>query len=174
MRNPLGHGSVLAKKKVFLEAGMYKNVGPAEDYDLWLRIFNYRFAAHPDVLYFWRVNQAGISQSKASEQAVLANKLRKNLSESAIIPKRSSFKIGYSYYVESMEYPKGASFKEDYAHDQLEIGKNYFIKKNYGEGMKQYISFLLLFPSSLRIIYRKIQRRVLKIVGQLKQRVAGK
>lgn len=174
IRNPLGHGSVLFRKKILLETGGYKEIGPAEDYDLWIRMYKHKFACHSDILYYWRVNPGGISQSKASEQADLARKLRKNLSENEIIPKLSSFMIIYRYFLESRKYPKGASFKNDYARDQLEIGKNYFIKNSYSEGVKQYATFLLLFPSSVRIIYSNIMRRMLSFAALIKRRVGGK
>jgi len=37
--NPIAHGSVMFTKKAFLEAGGYSgDVGPIEDYDLWIRM----------------------------------------------------------------------------------------------------------------------------------------
>lgn len=76
--NPFAHGSTLFLKDAVVKAGGYRgNVGPAEDYDLWLRLApSHVFAACPEILYKWRVNPRGLSHSNSGLQVSSAAKLR--------------------------------------------------------------------------------------------------
>jgi glycosyltransferase involved in cell wall biosynthesis len=56
VESPLVHPSVTFRKAVVEAAGRYQEMGWAEDYDLWLRLFlaGVRFAKLPEVLLDWR------------------------------------------------------------------------------------------------------------------------
>lgn len=172
VRNPLGHGSIIVKKSVIEEVGAYKNVGPAEDYDLWLRMFRYRFTAHPDVLYSWRVNPLGISQSKELQQANLALKLRIKLRSNEEIPGQSSLSIIKTYY--SSRYPNQSTFKNSYANDQFELGTIFLGENEYLKAIKQFTVFLILVPSCITITYNKIKQLVRFFARKTKRAIAGK
>jgi glycosyltransferase involved in cell wall biosynthesis len=79
--NPLCHGSVVMDKAAVVAAGGYQDVGPIEDYELWVRLFEHgaRFASIPEALYRWRNNPAGISSSAPERQLKLTHKVRAGL-----------------------------------------------------------------------------------------------
>lgn len=76
--NPFAHGSTLIKREAITSVGGYSDdVGPAEDYDLWLRLApNHTFAAPKEILYKWRMNPGGISYTSSASQVACANNLR--------------------------------------------------------------------------------------------------
>jgi len=56
VESPFAHPSVVFRREVVTSAGGYRDVGWAEDYDLWMRLAarGVRFARIPDILFFWR------------------------------------------------------------------------------------------------------------------------
>ncbi len=56
VESPFAHPSVAFRREAILEAGGYRDMGWAEDYDLWLRLHRRgaRFARLPQVLLYWR------------------------------------------------------------------------------------------------------------------------
>jgi hypothetical protein len=56
VESPFVHPSVMFRKETVTGAGGYRDMGWAEDYDLWLRLAGagVRFARLPDTLFFWR------------------------------------------------------------------------------------------------------------------------
>lgn len=62
---PLCHPSVMLRRSALLEAGGYRDVPWAEDYDLWLRLDErgYRLAKVPEVLLRWRHRQGRATMS---------------------------------------------------------------------------------------------------------------
>ena len=80
--NQFGHGSVMFRAECFKEVGYYREeLGPVEDYDLWLRISDrYNIANIPEPLYKWRINIESISINKKALEdkcALLAIELAK-------------------------------------------------------------------------------------------------
>lgn len=55
IESPLAHPTVLVRKRVLTQAGGYRDMGWAEDYDLWLRLaaLGARFGKSPDILLDW-------------------------------------------------------------------------------------------------------------------------
>lgn len=56
VESPFVHPSVMFRREAVLAAGGYRDLGWAEDYDLWLRLAaaGVRFARLPQALFFWR------------------------------------------------------------------------------------------------------------------------
>ena len=56
VESPFVHPSVMFRKEAVLAVGGYRDMGWAEDYDLWLRLASAgsRFARLPHTLFFWR------------------------------------------------------------------------------------------------------------------------
>ena len=56
IESPIPHPSVLIRREALDAVGGYRDAGWAEDYDLWLRLFEagFRFAKVPEVLVYWR------------------------------------------------------------------------------------------------------------------------
>ncbi len=56
VESPFVHPSIMFRKEAVLAVGGYRDMGWAEDYDLWLRLASAgtRFARLPQTLFFWR------------------------------------------------------------------------------------------------------------------------
>jgi hypothetical protein len=56
VESPFVHPSVIMRKKLLESVDGYRDMGWAEDYDLWLRLAakDCRFAKIPETLFFWR------------------------------------------------------------------------------------------------------------------------
>lgn len=56
VESPFTHPTVMFRREVVTSAGGYRDMGWAEDYDLWLRLADagVRFASLPEVLFYWR------------------------------------------------------------------------------------------------------------------------
>jgi glycosyltransferase involved in cell wall biosynthesis len=56
VESPLAHPSVMVRREILMESGGWRDLGWAEDYDLWLRLFEagVRFAKVDRCLFFWR------------------------------------------------------------------------------------------------------------------------
>lgn len=63
--NPIAHGSVMFRTEAFIKAGGYSSeVGPVEDYDLWIRLASIGdFIYSPHSLFRWRMNPEGITHT---------------------------------------------------------------------------------------------------------------
>lgn len=75
VESPIAHPSVMFRKEAVALAGGYRDNGWAEDYDLWLRLFERgsRFAKIPRILLFWRESSNRLSRndSRYSSDAFL-------------------------------------------------------------------------------------------------------
>lgn len=74
--NPIAHGSVMFRRQAFIKAGEYSTeVGPVEDYDLWIRLAALGdFIYSPHSLFRWRMNPDGITHTNND---VMQNATRK-------------------------------------------------------------------------------------------------
>jgi glycosyltransferase involved in cell wall biosynthesis len=65
VESPLAHPSVMFRRETVLAAGGYRDMGWAEDYDLWLRLAakGVRFARLPQALLFWRDRPERLTRS---------------------------------------------------------------------------------------------------------------
>lgn len=67
VESPLVHPSVLLRARTVAAVGGYRDTGWAEDYDLWLRLFEAgaRFGKCPKVLTFWRDHPGRLTRTAA-------------------------------------------------------------------------------------------------------------
>lgn len=67
VESPLVHPSVMLRTAIVRGAGGYRDLGWAEDYDLWLRLFaqGARFGKHPKALTFWRDHAQRLTRTGA-------------------------------------------------------------------------------------------------------------
>jgi glycosyltransferase involved in cell wall biosynthesis len=69
-RDAWAHGSILLRRSAVLEAGGYRDVGPCEDYDLWLRLLDrgslVGVCAPP--LFTYRITGSGVSATASVRQ----------------------------------------------------------------------------------------------------------
>lgn len=83
LRNPFGHGSIMARLAAVKAAGGYSDLGPIEDYSLWTKIAaNHKIAAVPEFLYKWRINPKGISQTQSEIQLKQSEQIAKDFRQS--------------------------------------------------------------------------------------------
>ncbi len=65
VESPFAHPSVMFRKEPVVAVGGYRDMGWAEDYDLWFRLMQTgaRFARLPETLFFWRDHGQRVSRS---------------------------------------------------------------------------------------------------------------
>lgn len=69
--NPICHGSVLIRKKVLEDVGLYnESLRYAQDYELWLRMLHksYKFGAVPEFLYRYRLSPDSLAKFYAQRK----------------------------------------------------------------------------------------------------------
>ncbi len=73
------HPTVLIKKEIFDAVGGYRNFPCAQDYDLWLRLYDsgYRAAVVEEMLLLYRVRSNSISSKKGLQQFYTAEYIKK-------------------------------------------------------------------------------------------------
>ena len=67
IESPLAHPSAMIRLETLLEAGGWRDAGWAEDYDLWLRLFEsgVGFAKVERILFFWREHGSRLTRADA-------------------------------------------------------------------------------------------------------------
>lgn len=85
VESPLTHPSVMFRRDFVQSLGGYRDLGWAEDYDLWLRMARSgaRFARLPETLFYWRdhprrLTRSGNDYSLAAFRACKAHHLRRD------------------------------------------------------------------------------------------------
>lgn len=87
VQNPFAHGATMFIKDMALRAGLYVDIGPAEDYDLWVKLMSFgKFAYVEDIGYMYRINPEGISQKQYILQANVFRGINKRLKTKDIPP----------------------------------------------------------------------------------------
>ncbi len=76
LRNPIGHGSTMFRRKTIIEVGAYgangDTRGLAEDYELFLRLTKKgRFIALEASMYHWRINRKGLTSTQNKLMAAI-------------------------------------------------------------------------------------------------------
>lgn len=78
--NSFVHGSVMLRAKALKDIGGYKELCPAEDYDLWIRLSQIgELRATSEVIYTYTVNAVGITATKRPEQLQITKQLLSGL-----------------------------------------------------------------------------------------------
>ena len=79
-RNVLAHSGMTFRRDAVLDVGGYRDVGPAEDYDLWARLaVRYEIESLPQTLLRYRDNPAGISAAASDRQRQVTREIRRRL-----------------------------------------------------------------------------------------------
>lgn len=65
IESPVAHPSVMVRRELLIEIGGYRDVGWAEDYDLWLRLMDSgaTFAKVDQTLFFWREHSERLTRT---------------------------------------------------------------------------------------------------------------
>jgi glycosyltransferase involved in cell wall biosynthesis len=87
-RNVLGHAGMSFRRDEVVASDGYRDVGPAEDYDLWVRLStDHNIACLPDVLLRYRRNPAGVSNQSLSRQREAMLRVRDDLHQRRPMPR---------------------------------------------------------------------------------------
>jgi glycosyltransferase involved in cell wall biosynthesis len=166
VRNPFAHGSTMFLRESFMSAGSYSSaVGPAEDYDLWLKLSRLgRLVASKEILYRWRANHLGISYTKSEQQIASFESLRKAYAERYPPKLTLSFSRLVDYYRHLLAIsPYSQDLASQMAHEEVA-----YIGLLYGLAAKlaQFLQALMYFPKSCGGLLRSVVgkfRKVLKV-----------
>lgn len=78
VQNPFGHGAIMFSREAAIKANLYEDIGPAEDYDLWVKLMEKgRFGFVEQECYSWRVNPEGITQKESIRQQECVKRIQK-------------------------------------------------------------------------------------------------
>ena len=100
-RNIFPHGGMVFRRSAVMSVGGYREVGPAEDYDLWVRLAQrYELANVPDVLYRYRLTGTGMSLQSAEHQRETMRGIRHrlHLERPLSVSSRQIFRDGRSHH----------------------------------------------------------------------------
>lgn len=79
-RNVLPHAGMTFRRSAVLGVGGYRDVGPVEDYDLWVRLaLHHDLASLPETLLRYRVSPGGISGQAGERQRQATRDVRSRL-----------------------------------------------------------------------------------------------
>ena len=128
--NTIHHPTVMMKKEVFLNVGVYRDFPCAQDYDLWLRMLNKNcsFYMMPDKLLKYRIRNNSTTSSKRLLQVLTMNYIKKLHKERLHKHFDSYSKMNYHNYLKSKKY-----FDNFYINDLIEKRK---IFKNIQNNIK--------------------------------------
>lgn len=182
--NQFGHVSVMFRVECIKEVGYYREeLGPVEDYDLWLRISDrYNIANIPEPLYKWRLNIKSISVTKKALQdkyALLAIELAKE---------RRKLGKDKLQYLKKEEIDKllNELFSSDERQNKKETAKGYFSyglfllnRRDYKGSLKLLLKSFIIHPLCIKklnsllktLIILLLPVRIIKLLKILKRSI---
>ncbi|WP_249029451.1 glycosyltransferase family 2 protein [Tannockella kyphosi] len=156
----IAHSSVIFKKQAFQEAGGYRMLQPAEDYDLWLRFLSLhkKMRLIEEDLVIYRYRSQGVSSSNAYEQMLMTEYCRQLYQERVLKGYDSCSKESYLMFLNKQGI-KGDMKQYNKAFNMYLKGTSY-IKKGNPKG----ICYLLLSFKKPKVpiqcIHRYIKKRI--------------
>lgn len=164
VRNPFAHGSTMFLRDSFMAVGGYSSkVGPAEDYDLWLRLSRLgKFVASKEILYSWRANHHGISYTMSEQQIASSESLRKAYAKRYPPKLTLSFDRIRGYYRHLLTIsPYSQDLASQMAHEEV-----VYIGLLHGLAAKlaQFLQALMYFPKSYGELLRAVAGKLRKVL----------
>ena len=160
--NPFGHAGVVYRKDAVIKAGLYSgDVGPTEDYDLWVKLSSLgKMMSLPRVIFRYRENSAGISQTNRESQLSETRNIADNLwdKRSVHVENRGIITKKGRDYLNLKNSTIGIAFKNQYLYDRASIGVKMIRHKRYGEGIMQLLAVCLVGRSGLSAVKHKLSR----------------
>lgn len=157
VKNPFAHGATMFRRDAAIKVGAYRDVGPVEDYDLWIRLRNEgHFAYIPQVQYAWRINEKGISQTQAIYQRQCAEQIRKeNLPSLPHVGSTHDYMRIYKKLkaVESRLRMKSIQRVMD---DQRSYVKDFFIRRDLVQASKELYLLMLLLKLKMQVRPKRV------------------
>lgn len=163
VKNPFAHGATLYRRESVIKVGLYRDVGPVEDYDLWIRLMGTgEFKFVNKVLYCWRINPTGITQSKADEQRATADRLVNELDISRA-PKLNFTEL-FAVYKKYRTY--GSNMKT-YIRQYLLDSQLRYVKKcnaigNRKRAIRELTIAMLIEPDFFMYVLKYAKNRILR------------
>lgn len=152
-RNVVAHGSVVMRRDWVVAAGGYREVGPCEDYDLWVRLLaNHPLVNLADLLYRHRMAEAGISWRQRARQVECFEKVRSDLHRARPLPMTSPMTLLREGVRHVQTHPTCRRTAQSYAADHwilflLVLGDRRILAAgSLGMGL---LMFALRFPRAL-------------------------
>ncbi len=171
-KNIIHHPTVMMSRKIFEEAGGYRNFPCAQDYDFWLRLLNLncRFYMINEVLFQYRIRGNSTTFRKKVQQQLTLEYSRKLLLERLRFGKDSYSFENYTKYIENKK------LKNKKIEIQLEKGMKKLSLASERLKKRRYFSFLynriivFLGNSYYRNYYLTQKKMIIKIKYYLKKR----
>lgn len=117
-RNDFAHGSMMLRRSAVLAVGGYRDVGPCEDYDLWVRLLSgYDLANLPDLLYSYRLSETGVSALAAGRQVASLHAVRHRLHGELPLPRPRPLDLAREGVAHVRSHPACRRTARTYAHD---------------------------------------------------------
>jgi len=136
VRNPFGHGTIMARAEAFEKVGGYDPEQIVEDYELWWRISkHFQVANIANKLYAWRVVSNGISHSGSEKRQIPISNLM------SLIWQKSDVKLPTSKEIlaSASHYDAlGEKYLEQYKYMLAAITIALFNKKRYRQSLRLY------------------------------------
>lgn len=164
IKNIIHHPTVMMTKEIFNEAGGYRDFPCAQDYDLWLRIYDVggKFKMINEVLLKYRIREVSISKKKKYQQKITLDYTRKLFVERVITGKDSYTKDSYNkYLIKHGVFNQERANKMEYYSKILAEAKKAYYNNNY---TKYYIYRLRVFIGNKefrRSYIKKIRDKIL-------------
>lgn len=162
LRNVFGHAGIMMRKSAAVQAGGYRaDVGPTEDYDLWIRLAKLgtiKNLAFP--VYRYRINSAGISQQNSNAQATEAKKHVDRQWKEGFPPVLSRHEIirrSATYLSASRREWYNVALKEQFLADNAQIGIKLIRYGQYSAGIHQIFNVASIGRSGLRAVIKRLR-----------------
>jgi hypothetical protein len=143
-RNAFAHGSMMFRRDCVLEVGGYRNVGPCEDYDLWVRLLrSYSLGNVPDLLYRYRVSASQISSASRQEQTGCFQRARKELHSTRPLPRATPRALALEGLQHVSSYPQCRRTAQSYAYDHFGLARLMMRAGRYGQALELLLGVML-------------------------------
>lgn len=169
--NPFAHGSTIIRKQAIIDAGGYRDkYGPTEDYDLWRRIAtNWEVGQVPEVLYWYRLNPAGISQSKQKIQHTYTKEIITELWQAPLAKKKFRSIISDAKYYKNSNENYGQLMYNQYVHQQVRLAFEFLVHGKLWTGYINAVAAFFLHPKAAVRLYKTLAWAPIKLfVNKLK------
>lgn len=160
--NPFGHAGVVYRKDAVEKAGLYSgDVGPTEDYDMWIKLSRVgRLKNLSTPVFRYRENTEGISQNNHEYQLSETRKHADGLwhSSSVGVKSRDDIVRQCSNYL-SVEGPRsrGVALKEQYLYDVASLGVKMVRHGQKLKGLQQLFNVASTGRSGIRAVKTKLK-----------------
>lgn len=164
LKNMIHHPTVAMTKEIFMKAGRYRAFQVAQDYDLWLRIYDVggKFKMMDSPLLKYRVRETSITRTKKYQQKVTLDYTRKLLIERAIFGKDSYSKEAYENYLKEHDaYNPNNAKRMEYYNNILKDAKKSLDQKSYLKYFYYRLKVFILSNENRRDYLMRIRDKVI-------------